>query len=141
MIDYIQDLSTDAACTLDATNWATLKTNNKLVVAGTISGVDSTKEFLKVKFSFNSLEEFAKLSRNNVNKYSGLFFVEETIEGTTADVTSFYEIHVHYDGARFVFTCNKLSEYEEEKDTNFILLNGDYMVTRDGQLFDIITNN
>ena len=84
-----QDLTSNTAGSLDATAWGNLKANHYAEIASpTMTGLSADYDFVNVKLSINSNNEFVKLSKNTTGKYSGLFFIEES--------THLYEISVYY---------------------------------------------
>lgn len=94
----VQDLTSNTAVTINSTDWATLKTNHSLIMASpTMTGLDSTYEFVNIKMSINSNNEYVKLNKNTTNKYSGLFFIEES--------TNVFEITVYYNGTNMILRC------------------------------------
>lgn len=96
--NVVQDLTTNTAGTLDANAWGTLKSTHTVTIASpTMTGLDSSYEFVNIKLSINSINQFVKLAKNTTNKYSGLFFIEES--------TNLYEITVYYNGTNIILRC------------------------------------
>lgn len=94
----VQDLTTNIAGTLDSTAWGNLKTNHYATISSpTMTGLDSSYEFVNIKLSINSNNEYVKLGKNTTNKYSGLFFIEES--------TNLYEITAYYNGTNIILRC------------------------------------
>lgn len=62
-----------------------------------MTGLSSDYEFVNIKLSINSNNQFVKLSKNTTDKYSGLFFIEES--------TNLYEITVYYNGTNIILRC------------------------------------
>lgn len=94
----VQDLTSNTAGTLDATAWGNLKSNHYATISSpTMTGLDSTYEFVNIKLSINSNNEYVKLGKNTTNKYSGLFFIEES--------TNLYEITAYYNGTNIILRC------------------------------------
>jgi len=98
-IDYTKQVLTGhAAGTLDATAWANLKTSHYATIANpSLSGLDASKPFVDIKLSINSIDQYVKLTKNTTNKYSGLFFIEES--------NSTYELTVYYNGTDIKLRC------------------------------------
>ena len=96
--NVVQDLTSNTAGTLDSTAWGTLKSSHSATISSpTMTGLDSTYEFVDIKLSINSNNQFVKLSKNTTGKYSGLFFIEES--------TNLYEIAVYYNGTSIILRC------------------------------------
>ena len=94
----VQDLTSNTAGTLDATAWGNLKSNHYATISSpTMTGLDSTYEFVNIKLSINSTNQYVKLGKNTTNKYSGLFFIEES--------TNLYEITAYYNGTNIILRC------------------------------------
>lgn len=93
-----QDLTSNTAGTLDATAWDNLKLNHyHTITTPTMTGLDGAYDFVDIKLSINSVNQIVKLVKNTTNKYSGLFFIEES--------TNLYEIAVYYNGTNIILRC------------------------------------
>ena len=126
----IQDLTSITSGILDSTAWSSLNTNGYYMLTTTnFTGLDDTKEWVRIKLSINSENSIIKITKNNTSQYSGLFFKEEDVSGTIY----VYELRVHYNGSQLFFTCSTITSYVEE--SNFELSNGDTLVTSDGKVF------
>ena len=94
----VQDLTSNTAGTVASTDWTTLKTSHYHVISSpTMTGLDSTYEFVNIKLSINSNNQYVKLNKNTTNKYSGMFYIEES--------TNLYEIAVYYNGTNIILRC------------------------------------
>lgn len=97
-VNPVQDLTSNTAGTLDATAWGNLKSNHYATISSpTMTGLDSSYEFVNIKLSINSTNQYVKLAKNTTNKYSGLFFIEES--------TNLYEITAYYNGTNIILRC------------------------------------
>ena len=93
-----QDLTENTAGTLDSTAWSNLKTNHYATITSpTMTGLSSSYDFVDIKLSINSNNQIIKLVKNTTNKYSGLFFIEES--------THLYEITAYYNGTNIILRC------------------------------------
>lgn len=96
--NVVQDLTSNTAGTLDWGAWTNLKSNHYATISSpTMTGLDSTYEFVSIKLSISNINQFVKLNKNTTNKYSGLFFIEES--------SSLYEISVYYNGTNIILRC------------------------------------
>lgn len=96
--NVVQDLTSNTIGTLDSTAWGALKSTHTATIANpTMTGLDSSYEFVNIKLSINSINQFVKLAKNTTNKYSGLFFIEES--------TNLYEITAYYNGTNIILRC------------------------------------
>lgn len=94
----VQNLTTNVTATLDATAWNNLKSNHYAIISSpTMTELDSNYEFVDIKLSINSNNVIVKLTKNTTNKYSGLFFIEES--------TNLYEIIIYYNGSDLILRC------------------------------------
>ena len=97
-VNVVQDLTSNTAGTLNSTGWGNLKSEHSATISSpTMTGLDSSYEFVSIKLSINSNNEIVKLTKNTTNKYSGLFFIEES--------TNLYEIAVYYNGSSLILRC------------------------------------
>ena len=91
-----------------------LKLTHASTTTTSITNIDSSYEFVAVKFTIpikNSsgagADFYVKLIKNTYQKYSGLFFVEET----DSNVDHLYEITVYYNGASSKLTLRCATVY------------------------------
>lgn len=93
-----QDLTTNTCFTLDATAFASLVSTHTATVASPVfTGLSNLYEFVTIKASINSVNYNIKLTRNATNKYSGLFFIE--------DSSHLYEVTLYYNGTSVYLRC------------------------------------
>lgn len=93
-----QDLTANTCFTLNATAFASLVSTHTATVASPVfTGLSNAYEFVTIKASINSTNYNIKLSRNDTNKYSGLFFIE--------DSSHLYELTVYYNGTSVYLRC------------------------------------
>ena len=72
-----QDLTANALCELDTSDWECLKNNGNGQLPTQLEGLDNSYDFIKIKLSINSNNYTALLVKNSVNHYVGVFDVEE----------------------------------------------------------------
>lgn len=95
---FDQDLTANTCFTLDATAFASLVSTHTATVASPVfTGLSNAYEFVTIKASINSVNYNIKLTRNATNKYSGLFFIE--------DSSHLYEVTVYYNGTSVYLRC------------------------------------
>ena len=93
-----QDLTANTCFTLDATAFASLVSTHTATIASPVfTGLSNAYEFVTIKASINSVYYNIKLTRNATNKYSGLFFIE--------DSSHLYEVTVYYNGTSVYLRC------------------------------------
>ena len=92
------NLTANTCFTLDATAFASLVSTHTATVASPVfTGLSNAYEFVTIKASINSTNYNVKLCRNDTNKYSGLFFIE--------DSSHLYELTLYYNGTNVYLRC------------------------------------
>lgn len=127
----VQNNTTTYGATVSANDWEDLKDSTSLVLENTtISGIDTSYDFTRVKFSINSIDYQVLLKKNEQNRYVGIFDIEEN--------DYLYEIGVYYNGTNIVFRSSRYNVIPNNALVDsvgdiIVDINGNYLVATEGE--------